>query len=409
MEIERKLGIREGHLPTLIASFLHFDLSFMLWVLLGALGIYIAEEAHLSAADKGLMVAVPVLSGSLLRIPLGILNDRIGGRRVGIAMLAVLYLPLALGWQLGTGLPTLVAIGLMLGVAGASFAVALPLASRWYPPHRQGLVMGLTAAGNSGTVIANLAAPRLADLAGWHNVLALAMVPLTVVLAAFVVMARDSERTAPPPPLKQHLRLLAKADLWWFCLLYSVTFGGYVGLSSFLPLFLRDQYAISAVDAGYVTAAAAFVGSGIRPIGGYLADRAGGVRMLSFLLAGITVTYLLAAQLPEIGPMAGLLIFGMVFFGMGNGAVFQLVPQRFAREIGAATGMVGALGGFGGFLLPLLLGNMKQGTGSFGPGFATLAAFALTAFVALRLLALRQQGWVLPGRAGLQRPPVSLR
>ncbi|MEK7216718.1 MAG: MFS transporter, partial [Chloroflexota bacterium] len=385
MKIEQKSANQQGHLPTLFASFLHFDLSFMLWVLLGALGIYISEEAGLSAAEKGLMVAVPVLSGSLLRIPLGMLSDRVGGRRIGIAMLAFLYVPLAIGWQMGTGLPALLAIGLMLGVAGASFAVALPLASRWYPPQRQGLVMGLTAAGNSGTVIANLAAPRLADLTGWHNVLALAMIPLTIVLAAFFFLARDSDRKAAAVPLTQHLRLLKAADLWWFCLLYSVTFGGYVGLSSFLPLFLRDQYAVSAIDAGYMTAAAAFVGSGVRPMGGYLADRIGGVRMLSLLLAGITITYLLAAQLPELGLMGGLLIGGMVCFGMGNGAVFQLVPQRFAREIGAATGMVGALGGVGGFLLPLLLGNMKQEVGSFGPGFAALAALALAAFVALRL------------------------
>src|SRR5262245_17551923 len=164
----------------------------MLWVLLGALGIYIAEGAHLNAGEKGLMVAVPVLSGSLLRLPLGLLSDRIGGKRVGIALLAFLFVPLALGWQAGSSLPTLLAIGLMLGTAGASFAVALPLASRWYPPERQGLAMGIAAAGNSGTAIANLVAPMLADAVGWHNVLGLAMLPLTLVLVAFTLLAKDS-------------------------------------------------------------------------------------------------------------------------------------------------------------------------------------------------------------------------
>jgi NNP family nitrate/nitrite transporter-like MFS transporter len=389
---------RSGHWPTLVASFLHFDLSFMLWVLLGALGIYIAEEAGLNAGEKGLMVAVPVLSGSLLRIPLGILNDRVGGRRLGIAMLGFLYLPLTLGWLMGSRLPALLAIGLMLGVAGGSFAVALPLASRWYPPQRQGIVMGIAAAGNSGTVIANLAAPKLADAVGWHNVLALAMVPLTIVLVIFIAMARDSARSATVPSLRQHLGILRAADLWWFCLLYSVTFGGYVGLSSFLPLFYRDQYGLSPVDAGLLTAAAAFVGSGIRPVGGYLADRTGGVRLLSVLLAAIAVCYLGAAQVPDVATMGALLVVGMACFGMGNGAVFQLVPQRFAQQIGTATGMVGALGGVGGFLLPVLLGGVKQGTGGFAPGFLLLALAATTAFVVLRMLVAARPGWAASWR-----------
>src|SRR5688500_7721232 len=191
----------KGHLPTLLASFLHFDLSFMLWVLLGALGIFIAQDLKLSPAEKGMMVAIPILSGSLLRVPIGLLSDRYGGKRVGVAMLAFLFLPLLLGWQLGDSLPSLLAVGLMLGTAGASFAVALPLASRWYPPQRQGLVMGIAAAGNSGTVIANLLAPRLAEAVGWHNVLGLAMLPLALVLVAFALLAKDSPKGAANPRL----------------------------------------------------------------------------------------------------------------------------------------------------------------------------------------------------------------
>jgi NNP family nitrate/nitrite transporter-like MFS transporter len=382
----------------LIASFLHFDYCFMLWVLLGALGIYIAESVGLSPAEKGLMVAVPILSGSLLRVPLGLLSDRFGGKRVGLIMLVGLFLPLALGWQAGNNLPALLGIGLLLGSAGASFAVALPLASRWYPPERQGLAMGVAAAGNSGTVIANLAAPRLADLVGWHNVLGLAMLPLSLVLVAFALLAKDSPRQAGPQPGQHGLRALGQADIWWFSLLYSVTFGGYVGLSSFLPLFLRDQYAIDPISAGAITALAAFVGSGIRPIGGYLADRLGGVRMLGFMLTGIAATYALAATLPPLGLMTPLLLFGMACLGMGNGSVFQLVPQRFGDQIGVATGVVGAIGGLGGFVLPILLGNIKQSSGSFGAGFATLALAALAGLMLLRVLAALAQGWRLSWR-----------
>lgn len=388
-----RAGARPGHLPTLIASFLHFDLSFMLWVLLGALGIYIAESVGLGPAEKGLMVAVPILSGSLLRIPLGLLSDRIGGKRVGIGLLAFLFVPLTLGWQAGTSLPTLLAVGLMLGTAGASFAVALPLASRWYPPERQGLAMGIAAAGNSGTAIANLIAPPLADLVGWHNVLGLAMLPLALVLVAFTLMAKDSPERSTGLPARYYLRALRHRDLWWFCLLYSVTFGGYVGLSSFLPLFLRDQYAVTPAAAGSITALAAFVGSGVRPIGGYLADRRGGVRLLSLLLAGIGVVYALGATLPTVDQVTALLVVGMACLGLGNGAVFQLVPRRFAAEIGVATGVVGAIGGLGGFMLPILLGNVKQATGSFGPGFVVLAVTSFAALALLRGLATAREEW----------------
>ena len=389
---------RRGHLPTLIASFLHFDLSFMLWVLLGALGIYIAESVGLGPAEKGLMVAVPILSGSLLRIPLGLLSDRIGGKRVGIGLLAFLFMPLTLGWQSGTSLPTLLAIGLMLGTAGASFAVALPLTSRWYPPERQGLAMGIAAAGNSGTAIANLIAPPLADAVGWHNVLGLAMLPLALVLVAFTLMAKDNPERSTGLPVQHYLRALHQRDLWWFCLLYSVTFGGYVGLSSFLPLFLRDQYAVTPASAGSITALAAFVGSGVRPLGGYLADRWGGVRLLSVLLAGVGIVYALGAALPSVEQVTVLLVVGMACLGLGNGAVFQLVPRRFSAEIGVATGVVGAIGGLGGFLLPILLGNVKQATGSFGPGFVVLAVAAFAALALLRSLATTREEWRISWR-----------
>ncbi len=387
-----------GHSPTLFACFLQFDLSFMLWVMLGALGIFVAESLKLNAAQKGLLVAIPILSGSLLRIPLGLLSDRIGGKRVGTGILVFLFLPLLLGWAGGDSLPMLYSVGLMLGVAGASFAVALPLASRWYPPERQGLAMGIAAAGNSGTIITNLVAPRLASVYGWHNVFLLAMIPLVVVLIAFVLLAKESPNQPKGQPLSNYLKIFRVGDLWWFCLLYSVTFGGFVGLGSFLPLFFRDQYHVTPINAGYLVALIAFVGSGIRPVGGWLADKVGGVRLLSFLLFGISLTYFLSAQLPALTSMVVILMFGMACLGLGNGAVFQLVPQRFRQEIGLATGIVGAIGGVGGFFLPTLLGNLKQSFGSFSSGFVVLASIALVSAVALRFLVAIQQGWKLSWR-----------
>ena len=382
-----------GHKPTVVAAFLHFDLSFMIWVLLGALGVSISESLGLSAAQKGLMVATPILSGSLMRIPLGLLSDRFGGRRVGIAMLIGLFVPLIVGWQAGTSLGTLLGVGLMLGVAGASFAVVLPLASRWYPPERQGLVMGIAAAGNSGTVVANLVAPRIAALVGWHNVLALTTIPLAVVLVAFSLLARDSPTRVAHQSLAGYLGVLRVRALWWFCLFYGVTFGGYVGLSTFMPLLLRDQYQLTAVTAGYLTALAALAGSALRPLGGYVADRVGGVRLLSVLFVGIASMYIAAARIPAIAPMAVILVTAMICLGLGNGAVFQLVPQCFRRQIGIATGVVGAVGGLGGFVLPMTLGQFKQHTGSYAAGFLVLGATALLAFALLHALMSRSERW----------------
>ncbi len=386
---------KRGHTPTLVASFLHFDLSFMLWVLLGALGAVIARDLQFNAAQKGLLVAVPILGGSIARIPMGLLADRYGGRRVGIAMLLVLYVPLVLGALYGRGLPSLLAVGALLGTAGASFSVALPLASRWYPPERQGLVMGIAAAGNSGTVIANLSAPLLARLVGWHGVLALATIPLTLVLIAFARMAKD----APTATLEKHEKpvdvraVLRQPDLWWLCVFYAVTFGSYVGLSGFLPVFFCDQFAIAPVTAGYLTAGAACAGSLSRPFGGWFADRVGAVRMLGVIFLALAGLYFLAASLPTLARMEMVFVVAMVAAGMGNGAVFQLVPQRFRREIGVVTGIVGALGGLGGFFLPTLLGTLKQRLGSFSAGFIVLGCVGLFAFVTLRVLVAWRRGW----------------
>jgi NNP family nitrate/nitrite transporter-like MFS transporter len=253
--------------------------------------------------------------------------------------------------------------------------------------------MGIAAAGNSGTVVANLVAPRIAASVGWHNVLALTTIPLAVVLVAFCLLAKDSPMRVARQSLGGYLGALRERELWWFCLFYSVTFGGYVGLSSFMPLLLRDQYHLTAVTAGYLTALAALAGSGLRPVGGWVADRVGGVRLLSVLLVGIVAMYAAASSLPSIAPMFAVLVTAMVCLGLGNGAVFQLVPQCFRRRIGIATGVVGAVGGLGGFLLPMTLGQFKQHSGSYAPGFLLLGGLATLALVLLRALMARSERW----------------
>lgn len=376
---------------TLVGCFLHFDFSFMVWILVGALGIPLAEAAHLSAAQKGFVVAVPILAGSLLRIPVGMCADRFGGRRVGMLLLAFLFLPLALAWQIAPSLPALIAIGAMLGAAGASFAVALPLASRWFPPDRQGIALGIAAAGNSGTVVTNLVAPRLAASIGVASTFLIAMLALAIVLAAFTVLAHEPPRLARPPRAARPS--LRDPDLRWMCLFYMITFGGYVGLSSFLPLLLRDGYGVSPIEAGYLTGGLAFLGSAARPIGGIIADRLGGARLLAVLMIPIAAGYGFDASSPALPLLIASIAMSMTCLGLGNGAVFQMVPQRFQRTIGAVTGLVGALGGLGGFLLPALLGSVRQYTGSFGAGFGALAVVASVAAVCLRLLVSPRGKW----------------
>jgi MFS transporter, NNP family, nitrate/nitrite transporter len=384
-------GERWKRRTTLVACFLHFDFSFMLWVLIGALGIPLSEAAQLSPAQKGIVVAVPILAGSLMRIVVGMLVDRIGGKRVGMMLLAFLFIPLTLAWQLTPTLPVLIFVGAMLGFAGASFAVALPLASRWFPPERQGLAMGIAAAGNSGTVVTNLVAPRLVIAIGLGATFGVAMIALAAVLVAFSLLAYEPPR--PATPARPRFPSFRDPDLRWLCLFYAITFGGYVGLSSFLPLLLRDAYGASAINAGYLTALLACAGSFARPIGGIIADRIGGARLLSLLLLPISITYAIASSLPPLPMMITVLAVTMACLGLGNGAVFQIVPQRFQRNLGAVTGLIGALGGVGGFLLPTLLGSVRQATGSFSFGFVVLASVAGFAAVSLWLLVSARGRW----------------
>ena len=384
--------LKVGHLPTLIAAFLYFDLSFMAWVILGPMAVQIAHDLHLNAAEKGLMVAVPVLAGAAFRIVLGLLVDHIGAKRTGVAAQIIVILGLALAAFLGVhSFAETLLVGLILGVAGASFAVALPLASAWYPPEHQGTALGIAGAGNSGTVLAALFAPSVAAAFGWGNTLGLVTIPLTLVLVAFLLLAKDSPNRAQGRSLAQYWDVLRSGDAWLFMFFYSVTFGGFVGLASSLTIYFNDQYGLPPVIAGYYTAACVFAGSLVRPLGGALADRVGGVRSLSVMYAiAALMLGLISTNLPYAGLALAAFVVAMFALGMGNGAVFQLVPQRFRHEIGIMTGLVGMAGGVGGFYLASSLGVAKQYTGNYGAGFLIFAALAV---VALAIITTAKRRW----------------
>ncbi|MFJ7364468.1 nitrate/nitrite transporter [Peribacillus frigoritolerans] len=381
---------KSGHAPSLLASFLYFDISFMIWVLLGALGVYITKDFGLSPAEKGLIVAIPILGGSFFRIVLGFLTDRIGPRKTAIGGMIVTMIPLFWGWLFGESLAELYLIGILLGVAGASFAAALPMASRWYPPHLQGLAMGIAGAGNSGTLFATLFGPRIAESLGWHNVMGLALIPLTIVFIIYILIAKDAPSQPPVKPLKEYFNVFKITDTWYFCILYSVTFGGFVGFTSFLSIFFVDEYGLTRIRAGEFVTLCVIAGSFFRPVGGFIADKIGGVKLLMFLFIGLTICMFGISFLYSLTAVTILLFIGMLFLGMGNGAVFQLVPQRFSKEIGFITGIVGAAGGVGGFLVPNILGTLKQITGTYATGFLVFSAVGI---VALLILGLAQLSW----------------
>ena len=383
--MDRTSFLKAGHTPTLLAAFLYFDLAFMVWVILGPLGVQIAGDLGLTHAQKGLMVATPVLAGALLRLVMGVLVDHLKPKMAGAIGQVIVLCALAVAWKFGIhSYEQVLILGLFLGVAGASFAVALPLASRWYPPEHQGTALGIAGAGNSGTALAALVGPGLAAAYGWTNVFGLALIPLSIVFVLYLVMAKDAPECPPAKSLSEYLKVLKDKDSWWFMFFYSVTFGGFVGLASSLTIYFNSEYGLDPKMAGFFTAACVFAGSLVRPIGGNVADRIGGIKSL-------TVMYVLAAfflaivsfRLPEAWQALAIFVCAMLSLGMGNGAVFQLVPQRFRKEIGVMTGLVGMAGGVGGFYLASSLGYSKQMTGSYQSGFLIFAALAIAALIGL--------------------------
>jgi NNP family nitrate/nitrite transporter-like MFS transporter len=389
--VDRKSFLKSGHRGSLASAFLYFDMSFMIWVMLGPLAVLIAKDFNLDAAQKANLVALPALGGSILRLVLGYLTDRIGPKKTGTLGMILTVVPLVFGWKFASTMNDMYFVALMLGIAGASFAAALPLASRWYPPEYQGLALGIAGAGNSGTIFSTLFANRLAQHYGnWHIVFGLALIPLLIVFLIFIFTAKDSPNQPAPKKLSDYGRVLSQKDTWLFCIFYMVTFGGFSGMANYLTIFFNTQYKLNAVTAADFATICIIAGSFFRPVGGWLSDKLGGIRMLMVLYAVIGLMLAGVSTLPTLWLTTAMLFLGMMCMGMGNGAVFQLVPQRFREEVGIITGIVGAAGGLGGYFLPKILGNLKQSTGSFTPGFLILSAIALICIV---IIAIAQREW----------------
>ncbi len=396
-----KMFLKSGHPMTLVASFLYFDFSFAIWVLNGAMAPFITEQYHLSPTQVGLMVSLPTFAGALMRFPLGVISQYIGRKNAAIVEMSCIIVALLYGFLFVRSFHDVLAMGVLLGIAGASFGVALSLGAGWFPKEYKGLAMGIAGAGNSGTAVAAFFAPRLAKVYGWHEVYGFAACMMLLPLLTMVIFAKEPPDTEHQT-LKEHLSCLREADGWYFNFIYIITFGGFIGLATFLPSLFVSQFHISKAEAGTLTMLATLTGSLTRVLGGWFADRIGGVTTLSVVfLVAIAGLFGLGSS-PSLGLTTALFMLCFAALGAGNGATFQLVPLRWPLTTAVAGGMVGEIGALGGSILPNVLGFSKQHTGNFGAGFVGYAAFALLVLLMLRLVSRRWTGrWIARGGRAL--------
>ena len=404
----------QGHAPTLFMAFLYFDMSFMVWTMLGPLASEIAEALALhgrilTEGEIATLVSLPILSGAILRIVLGFGVDKLGAKTTALISQMIVILSLVTAYIMGESITyeILLIVALGLGFAGAAFAVALPQAGQWYPPKLQGVVLGIAGAGNIGVVIDFLFAPKIAELWGWHSVFGVGAAMAIVVFIAYIFLAKNAPAdvyTARPKKLKDYGKLLQDKDTWWFSLFYAISFGGFVGFAGYMKVYLMNTYQadMSAfgldvfdesnvkVIAGYFGALCIFAGAILRPVGGNTADKIGGVKSLYFFYGAVAILVAISA-LVDLPFYAAILVLFLIManLGMANGAVFQLVPQRFGKDMGIMTGLVGCAGGLGGTALIKTLGWSKGAFDGYTAGFLIFAAVVVVAIAGLSFVKTR--------------------
>lgn len=398
--------LHSGHLGTLLTALLYFDFCFAIWVLNGAMAPFISESFGLSDVQKGFLVSLPVMAGALMRFPMGLVSQYIGRKNAAQLEMGTIVIGLLVGSCFVQSYGGVLLMGIIIGIAGASFGVALSLGAGWYPPEHKGLAMGIAGAGNSGAVLTVLFAPPLAKLYGWQAVYGLATIPLIVAMILLQFFAKE-----PPDreqkSLRDYLKILVDRDAWIFNLMYMVTFGGYIGLTSFLPTLFHDQYGIPKDRIGQYAAGIIVMASILRVCGGWMADQFGGIRAILTFGVVIVVTTALASLMPA-NPwvMVAILVVCFSAMGAGNGAVFQLVPLRFKSSTAVAGSLIGEVGALAGGFLPVTMGWSKTTFGSFAPGFLSGTLLAIGMLSCLLLVVSHwTTSWV--GAGGKALPVVN--
>ena len=401
-----KAVMKSGHPPTLLAAFLYFDFCFAVWVLNGAMAPFLSETFHLSPAQTGFMISLPILAGALMRFPLGVISQYIGRKNAALIEMGVIMIAMAYGFFYVDTYDSALAMGVLLGIAGASFGVALSLGSGWFPPEHKGLAMGIAGAGNSGTALATLFAPMIATRYGYHTAYAVAgfmmLLPFTI-MAIFAKEPPDNEHQS----VLEHLKCLWQGDGWMFNVVYIITFGGFIGLATFLPTFFYNSFGMTKIQAGIYATLATFMGSATRVLGGYLADRIGGVVTLSVVFLGAIAMFLSLTTMPSLAITVILFMACFACLGAGNGALFQLVPLRWPLSTAVVGSMIGEIGALGGAILPNVMGLSKQYTGSFALGFVIYAGIAATVLAVLIFVSRYWVGkWIGKGGKALVHPSL---
>ena len=382
-----------GNPRALTLATVSFGVCFYAWALLGPLGPDLQDQLGLSNTELALTISIPVVLGSLMRIPLGVLTDRYGGRRIFTALMAFTPLPLIGLALFNDSWGSVLAFGFLLGFAGASFAVGVPFVNGWYPASRQGFALGVYGVGMGGTVLGALTAPRIAKATSLDVPFLIAAGLLAVMAAIFWALAEDAPRSTAAKPGSMFAPLSVfrgkgSGRAWALTLFYFMAFGGFVAMFLYLPKLLVDVHDLSKTDAGTRAAGFAVLAVAARPIGGWLSDRVGARNVLTVSFVGTAILALtLAADYKSMVPLTISCLTLAVFLGLGTGAVFKLVPEWYPRQVGAVTGVVGAAGGLGGFFPPLVMALVKAQTGSYALGFVLMAAVATIALLVLRAIA----------------------
>ncbi|OUD00059.1 MFS transporter [Streptosporangium minutum] len=375
-------GIPRGPVLMLTLATIGFAVNFWAWALLSPLGPRFKDLLSLSASEQALLVAVPVIVGSLGRIPVGALTDRFGGRVMFPLISAVTIVPvLFIGVAGQNSLAALLVGGFFLGIGGTAFAIGVPLVNAWFPPERRGLAIGVFGAGMGGTAISALTTVKLVKAGGAATPFLLTAVVLAVYAVVAWFMLRDAPgRVVPDQPLAARLAATAKLPITWqACVLYAVAFGGYVAFSVYLPAYLQTAYGLEQADAANRMAGFVLLAVVMRPIGGWLSDRIGPLPVLVGVFAVVAVCAAVQAFTPSLMPVGTIAFLTMAAaLGAGSGATFALVARIApADKVGSVTGLVGAAGGLGGFVPPLVMGFVYSRFGSYGLGLALLSAVSV--------------------------------
>jgi NNP family nitrate/nitrite transporter-like MFS transporter len=361
----------------LALSTLAFTVCFAAWSLISPFAKSFKAEFNLSYTEALLLTAVPVVLGSLLRIPMGSLTDRYGGRLMFSALLAVSAIPAVLFGYADTYW-ALIGTGFLLGVAGSSFAVGVPFVANWYPQERQGFAVGIYGMGNIGTAITFFTAPAIVN--NWGRP-ALGWIVAAFLVGGAVLTSLTARDAATPRAVTHYREVLGSGwRLYRLAFFYFITFGGFVALFLLLPTVLQDWFGYSKGEASARAAGFVIAATLARPVGGWFADRVGAFPVLVLGFAGIAIDAAVlatAAGSPRIVPVTIACLTLGAFLGAGSGAVFKIVPQEFPENAGAAAGIVGAAGGLGGFFPPVFVGLVKDAEGSYTYGFVGLLVFVV--------------------------------